>query len=79
MCGLLSRCTGLNDPMPPKQVEVRENGRVRQLLRSVPPWLIGLLIAQAIFLIGYFVFRALGFGDDPVIGEAAGLLISAMT
>lgn len=35
--------------------------------RQLPPWLLGLLIAIAIFGIGLVVAAALGFGDDPVI------------
>lgn len=31
------------------------------------PWLVGLLIAVAIFVVGLLIFAALGYGDDPVI------------
>lgn len=33
--------------------------------RRLPDWLIGLLLAVAIVLIGFLAFRALGGGDDP--------------
>lgn len=36
---------------------------------SLPAWLLGLIIATVLFVIGFFVFGALGFGDDPVIGQ----------
>ena len=42
--------------------------------RTLPPWLLGLIIAVVIFVIGFLVYRALGFGDDPVIGDA-GMLV----
>lgn len=35
--------------------------------RQLPPWLLGLLIAIAVFGIGLLVAAALGFGDDPVL------------
>lgn len=37
--------------------------------REIPAWLLGLLIAAVLFVIGLFVFQALGFGDDPVLQE----------
>lgn len=37
--------------------------------RQIPAWLLGLIIAALLFVIGFFVFGALGFGDDPVIGQ----------
>lgn len=33
-----------------------------------PVWLIGLLIAIVLFVIGLVVVNLLGYGDDPVIG-----------
>lgn len=36
--------------------------------RQLPAWLLGLIIAIVVFALGFLVFRALGFGDDPVIG-----------
>ena len=36
----------------------------------MPAWLIGLIIAALLFIIGFFVFTALGFGDDPVIEQS---------
>ncbi len=44
-----------------------ENGIVARHRKPLPPWLLGLLIAIAIFAIGILVFSALGYGDDPVI------------
>ena len=38
--------------------------------RQMPPWLMGLIIAAVLFIIGFFVFGALGFGDDPAIEES---------
>jgi len=34
-----------------------------------PAWLVGLVFALVIFAIGLLVFNALGFGDDPTLGE----------
>lgn len=39
--------------------------------RRLPPWLLGLIIAAVLFLIGLAVFQALGFGDDPVLDPEA--------
>ena len=38
--------------------------------RPIPAWLMGLIIAALLFIIGFFVFSALGFGDDPVIEQS---------
>jgi hypothetical protein len=38
--------------------------------RQIPAWLLGLIIAAAVFIIGFIVFGALGFGDDPVIEQS---------
>lgn len=35
--------------------------------RPLPAWLLGLIFAAVIFLIGVAVFSALGFGDNPVL------------
>lgn len=35
--------------------------------KQMAPWLLGLLIAAAIFVVGLLVLTALGYGDDPVI------------
>ena len=40
--------------------------------RQLPPWLMGLLLAIAIFAIGLIVARLLGFGDDPTFGDVEG-------
>ncbi len=51
--------------------------------RQLPPWLLGLIIAIVVFAVGFLVFRALGFGDDPVVGagesdvEASGVAPSS--
>ena len=37
--------------------------------RSLPAWLIGLMIAIVIFGVGLLVINALGFGDDPTFDE----------
>lgn len=39
--------------------------------RKLPAWLVGLLIAAVLFLIGLVVFQALGFGDNPVLDPNA--------
>ena len=35
--------------------------------RRLPAWLLGLIIAAALFAIGVVIFQALGFGDNPVL------------
>ena len=37
--------------------------------RQVPAWLLGLIIAAALFVIGLWASTLLGFGDDPVIEQ----------
>lgn len=39
--------------------------------RPIPAWLIGMIIAAALFAIGVVIFQALGFGDNPVLESAA--------
>lgn len=39
--------------------------------RQLPAWLLGLLIAAVLFVIGIFVFGALGFGDNPVLEQVS--------
>lgn len=39
--------------------------------RQLPAWLLGLIIAVVLFVIGIFVFGALGFGDNPVLEEGS--------
>ena len=46
-------------------------GAVARHRKPRPPWLLGLLIAIAIFAIGLILFSALGYGDDPVIDPNA--------
>ena len=41
-----------------------------EIRRSLPAWLLGLIIAAVLFIIGFFAFGALGFGDDPVIEQS---------
>lgn len=36
--------------------------------RSIPPWLLGLLLATVIALLIWGLAVWLGFGDDPAIG-----------
>jgi len=33
----------------------------------MPAWVLGLVLAAAVFAIALLVFSALGFGDDPVV------------
>lgn len=39
--------------------------------RSLPPWLIGLLIAIVIFAVVLVIANLLGYGDDPALGAIA--------
>ncbi len=39
--------------------------------RRPPPWLLGLIIAAALFLVALLVLGALGFGDNPVVDTGA--------
>ena len=36
--------------------------------RRLPPWLIGLILAIALFVTVLLVANLLGYGDDPVVG-----------
>jgi hypothetical protein len=38
--------------------------------RQLPAWLLGLIIATVLFVIGVVIFQALGFGDNPVLESA---------
>lgn len=40
--------------------------------RSLPPWLLGLIIAAVVFLVVLVAINLLGFGDDPVVGGLRG-------
>jgi len=40
------------------------------LKRQLPAWLLGLIIATVLFVIGVVIFQALGFGDNPVLESA---------
>jgi hypothetical protein len=39
--------------------------------RKMPAWLVGLLIAVAIFVVVIVVAKILGYGDNPAIGAIA--------
>lgn len=39
--------------------------------RQLPAWLVGLILAALLFLVGLVVFGALGFGDNPVLDPDA--------
>lgn len=39
--------------------------------QPMPAWLIGMIIAVVLFVIGVVVFQALGFGDNPVLESGA--------
>lgn len=47
---------------------------VAEKRRLLPTWLIGLFIAIVIFGIGFLLFQALGFGDNPVLESGLTLL-----
>lgn len=38
--------------------------------RPLPAWALGLIIASVLFGIGIIVLQILGFGDNPVLGDA---------
>ncbi len=39
--------------------------------RQMPAWLMGMIIAAVLFVIGVLIFQALGFGDNPVLESGA--------
>ena len=43
--------------------------------KQLPAWLLGLLIALVVAVVGVFVFQALGFGDNPVLEGLATLVV----
>lgn len=45
-----------------------------QSKRQIPAWVLGLIIAAILFGVGVIVFQALGFGDNPVLGDATATL-----
>lgn len=47
--------------------------RQDQIATQVPEWLLGLLIAIVIVTIGWFFLDSIDVGDDPVIGDDAGV------
>ncbi len=46
-----------------------------QAKRRLPAWALGLIIAAVLFGIGLIILQALGFGDNPVLGETAATLL----
>ncbi len=56
-----------------EEPKAERNGR-RNASRRLPAWVLGLIIATVLFGIGIIVFRALGFGDNPVVGETTAVL-----
>ena len=47
------------------------NGDMADHKRQMPAWLMGMIIAAVLFVIGVLVFQALGFGDNPVLESGA--------
>ncbi len=47
---------------------IREDARM-------PEWLIGLVIALVLTIVGYIVLRAVGAGDDPTLSGALAALV----
>ena len=43
--------------------------------RQLPAWLVGMVIAAVVFVVVLLVFRALGFGDNPVVDGYLDVLI----
>jgi hypothetical protein len=52
----------------PSQGSTRHNWAMEPEKRRMPPWLVGLILAVALFVIVLVVANVLGFGDDPVVG-----------
>ena len=42
---------------------------MREEKRQIPAWLMGLILAIAVFVIVLVVLNVLGFGDDPSLGS----------
>ena len=57
-------------------VAMTKETKWRSASRGLPAWALGLMIAVVLFGIGIIVFQALGFGDNPVLGDAAATLRS---
>ena len=53
-----------------------DNDRMAEPKRPIPAWLLGLIIAAIVFAIGFLLFQTLGFGDNPVIGNATSSILS---
>jgi len=51
---------------------------VQQRKRPIPPWLLGLLFAAVIFALALLLLDVFGYGDDPVIGEGASAMMTAL-
>ncbi len=52
----------------------KETNTRRDASRRLPAWALGLIFAAVLFGIGIIVFQALGFGDNPVLGDTAAIL-----
>lgn len=39
----------------------------------MPAWLVGLILAAAIFALVFIVLATLGYGDDPVVDSLAAM------
>jgi hypothetical protein len=42
--------------------------------RRLPAWLLGLILAAAVFVLVIVLLNALGYGDDPVVESLARLI-----
>ena len=49
----------------------QETNARRNARRRLSACVLGLMIAAVLFGIGIIVFQALGFGDNPVLGDTA--------
>lgn len=52
-----------------------DNVRMSEQKKSLPAWLLGLIIAVAVFVVGLILFQVLGFGDDPSFETGVTLLL----
>lgn len=51
---------------------------MQQRKRRLPSWLLGLLFAVVIFVLALLLLDVFGYGDDPVIGEGASAMMTAL-
>ena len=56
---------------PPDSGGSGHNAPMAEDKRRLPAWLLGLIIAAVLFGLVILVFQALGFGDNPVLEDAA--------